>query len=104
MKTRKGLPGAGGHGAIHKLLVSLLSLTSLSLSHLNYNALFLLLGDIEAAYNNLQHCLEHSPSYADAHLLMAQVYLSQEKFKLCSQSLELCLSYNFKVSIPNSGG
>ncbi|TEA34319.1 hypothetical protein DBR06_SOUSAS3610067, partial [Sousa chinensis] len=55
-------------------------------------------GDIEAAYNNLQHCLEHSPSYADAHLLMAQVYLSQEKFKLCSQSLELCLSYNFKVS------
>nr|XP_058908371.1 tetratricopeptide repeat protein 21B isoform X5 [Kogia breviceps] len=53
-------------------------------------------GDIEAAYNNLQHCLEHCPSYADAHLLMAQVYLSQEKFKLCSQSLELCLSYNFK--------
>ncbi|XP_028334413.1 tetratricopeptide repeat protein 21B isoform X7 [Physeter macrocephalus] len=54
-------------------------------------------GDIEAAYNNLQHCLEHCPSYADAHLLMAQVYLSQEKFRLCSQSLELCLSYNFKV-------
>ncbi|KAF3824413.1 hypothetical protein GH733_008698 [Mirounga leonina] len=54
-------------------------------------------GDIEAAYNNLQHCLEHNPSYADAHLLIAQVYLSQEKFKLCSQSLELCLSYNFKV-------
>ncbi|XP_006153641.1 tetratricopeptide repeat protein 21B isoform X1 [Tupaia chinensis] len=54
-------------------------------------------GDIEAAYNNLQHCLEHNPSYADANLLMAQVYLSQGKFKLCSQSLELCLSYNFKV-------
>lgn len=54
-------------------------------------------GDIEAAYNNLQHCLERSPSYADAHLLMAQVYLSQEKFKLCSQALELCLSYDFKV-------
>uniref|UniRef100_A0A667H581 Tetratricopeptide repeat protein 21B n=1 Tax=Lynx canadensis TaxID=61383 RepID=A0A667H581_LYNCA len=54
-------------------------------------------GDIEAAYNYLQHCLEHNPSYADAHLLIAQVYLSQEKFKLCSQSLELCLSYNFKV-------
>ncbi|XP_024435637.2 tetratricopeptide repeat protein 21B [Desmodus rotundus] len=54
-------------------------------------------GDIEAAYNNLQHCLEHNSSYADAYLLMAQVYLSQEKFKLCSQSLELCLSYNFKV-------
>ncbi|XP_001096248.2 tetratricopeptide repeat protein 21B isoform X1 [Macaca mulatta] len=54
-------------------------------------------GDIEAAFNNLQHCLEHNPSYADAHLLLAQVYLSQEKVKLCSQSLELCLSYDFKV-------
>ncbi|XP_037379346.1 tetratricopeptide repeat protein 21B isoform X1 [Talpa occidentalis] len=54
-------------------------------------------GDIEAAYNNLQHCLEHNSSYADAHLLLAQVYLSQEKLKLCSQSLELCLSYNFNV-------
>ncbi|XP_036277765.1 tetratricopeptide repeat protein 21B isoform X2 [Pipistrellus kuhlii] len=54
-------------------------------------------GDIEAAYSNLQHCLEHNSSYADAYLLMAQVYLSQDKLKLCSQSLELCLSYNFKV-------
>ncbi|XP_073097695.1 tetratricopeptide repeat protein 21B isoform X1 [Manis javanica] len=54
-------------------------------------------GDSEAAYHNLQSCLKRSPSYADAHLLMAQVYLSQEKFKLCSQALELCLSYNFQV-------
>ncbi|XP_003478712.1 tetratricopeptide repeat protein 21B [Cavia porcellus] len=54
-------------------------------------------GNIEAAFNNLQYCLDHNPSYADAHLLMAQVYLSQEKFKQCSQSLELCLSYNFDV-------
>ncbi|KAM5280322.1 tetratricopeptide repeat protein 21B [Ctenodactylus gundi] len=54
-------------------------------------------GETEAAYNNLQHCLELSPSYTAAHLLMAQVYLSQEKFQLCSQSLELCLSYNFNV-------
>lgn len=58
-------------------------------------------GDTEAAYNNLQHCLERSPSHAEAHLLMAQVYLSQDKVKLCSQALELCLSYNFNVSIPD---
>uniref|UniRef100_A0A803TSB4 Tetratricopeptide repeat domain 21B n=1 Tax=Anolis carolinensis TaxID=28377 RepID=A0A803TSB4_ANOCA len=45
----------------------------------------------------LQHCIEQDPSYADAHLLMAQVHLSQNNFKLCSQSLELCLSYNFEV-------
>ncbi|XP_068876877.1 tetratricopeptide repeat protein 21B isoform X2 [Aphelocoma coerulescens] len=54
-------------------------------------------GDIEAAQNNLHYCLERNPSYADAHLLMAQVYLAQNNTKLCSQSLELCLSYNFEV-------
>ncbi|XP_029461519.1 tetratricopeptide repeat protein 21B isoform X2 [Rhinatrema bivittatum] len=54
-------------------------------------------GDIEASHSSLQHCLDQNPSYADAHLLMAQVYLTQGNFKLCSQSLELCLSYSFEV-------
>ncbi|XP_064019914.1 tetratricopeptide repeat protein 21B isoform X2 [Pogoniulus pusillus] len=54
-------------------------------------------GDVEAAHNHLHYCLERNPSYADAHLLMAQVYLAQNNTKLCSQSLELCLSYNFEV-------
>uniref|UniRef100_A0A8C8SD14 Tetratricopeptide repeat domain 21B n=1 Tax=Pelusios castaneus TaxID=367368 RepID=A0A8C8SD14_9SAUR len=54
-------------------------------------------GDIEASHSILQHCLEQNPSHPDAHLLMAQVYLYQNNFKLCSQSLELCLSYNFEV-------
>ncbi|XP_057279730.1 tetratricopeptide repeat protein 21B isoform X2 [Pezoporus wallicus] len=54
-------------------------------------------GDIEAAHSNLRYCLERNPSYADAHLLMAQVYLAQNNTKLCSQSLELCLSYSFEV-------
>ncbi|KAF4796860.1 tetratricopeptide repeat domain 21B [Turdus rufiventris] len=54
-------------------------------------------GDLEAAHSNLHYCLERNPSYADAHLLMAQVYLAQNNTKLCSQSLELCLSYNFEV-------
>ncbi|MEE6489492.1 hypothetical protein FKM82_015590 [Ascaphus truei] len=56
-----------------------------------------LAGDIEAAQSSLQHCLEQNPSYADSHLLMAQMYLSQDNLKLCSQSLELCLSYSFEV-------
>ncbi|XP_075036827.1 tetratricopeptide repeat protein 21B isoform X1 [Mixophyes fleayi] len=56
-----------------------------------------LAGDVEAAYSSLQHCLEQNPSYADAHLLMAQVYLSQDNLKLCAQSLELCLSYSFEI-------
>lgn len=54
-------------------------------------------GDIEAAQSSLQHCLEQCPSHAEAHLLMAQIHLLQGNFKLCSQSLELCLSYNFEV-------
>ncbi|XP_062825281.1 tetratricopeptide repeat protein 21B isoform X1 [Anolis carolinensis] len=56
-----------------------------------------LAGNSEASQSILQHCIEQDPSYADAHLLMAQVHLSQNNFKLCSQSLELCLSYNFEV-------
>ncbi|NXO03695.1 TT21B protein, partial [Rhinopomastus cyanomelas] len=54
-------------------------------------------GDIEGAHSNLHYCLERDPSFADAHLLMAQVYLAQNNTKLCSQSLELCLSNNFEV-------
>ncbi|XP_043931290.1 tetratricopeptide repeat protein 21B [Protopterus annectens] len=54
-------------------------------------------GDIEAAQSSLQHCIEQNSSYPDAHLLMAQVYLSQRNYKLCSHSLELCLSYSFEV-------
>uniref|UniRef100_S4RS46 Tetratricopeptide repeat domain 21B n=1 Tax=Petromyzon marinus TaxID=7757 RepID=S4RS46_PETMA len=54
-------------------------------------------GDIDAAQGSLQHCLEKSPSYSDAHLLMAQIYLSQKNYKQCSQSLELALSHSFEI-------
>ncbi|XP_053327438.1 tetratricopeptide repeat protein 21B [Spea bombifrons] len=56
-----------------------------------------LAGELESAQSSLQHFLEQNPSYADAHLLMAQVYLSQDNLKLCSQSLELALSYSFEI-------
>lgn len=55
-------------------------------------------GNYEASERILQHCLEQSPSYAEAHFLMAQVHLLQNNFQLCAQSLELCLSYNFQAS------
>ncbi|KAG8124980.1 hypothetical protein E2320_020254 [Naja naja] len=54
-------------------------------------------GNYEASERILQHCLEQNPSYAEAHLLMAQVHLLQNNFQLCAQSLELCLSYNFQA-------
>uniref|UniRef100_A0A3B3R4B6 Tetratricopeptide repeat domain 21B n=1 Tax=Paramormyrops kingsleyae TaxID=1676925 RepID=A0A3B3R4B6_9TELE len=52
---------------------------------------------IDSAQRSLQRCLDQNPSYAEAHLLMAQIYLLQSNFKHASQSLELCLSYNFEV-------
>ncbi|KAM9344194.1 tetratricopeptide repeat protein 21B isoform 2-T2 [Pholidichthys leucotaenia] len=54
-------------------------------------------GDTDAAQSSLQHCLDQCPSYADAHLLMAQIHLLQGNVAYCSQSLELCLSHNFEI-------
>uniref|UniRef100_A0A8D3AN31 Tetratricopeptide repeat domain 21B n=1 Tax=Scophthalmus maximus TaxID=52904 RepID=A0A8D3AN31_SCOMX len=65
-------------------------------SHLNCTA-SVHSGDTDAAQSNLHHCLERCPSHADAHLLMAQIYLLQGNFTLCSQSLEICLSHNFEI-------
>ncbi|XP_048342203.1 tetratricopeptide repeat protein 21B isoform X2 [Sphaerodactylus townsendi] len=56
-----------------------------------------LAGNSEASRSILQHCLDRNPADAEAHLLMAQVYLLQNNFTLCSQSLELCLSYHFEI-------
>lgn len=60
---------------------------------------YALSGNCEASQSVLQRCIEQNPSFSDAHLLMAQVHLLQNNFKLCSQSLELCLSYNFEVNL-----
>ncbi|XP_057707752.1 tetratricopeptide repeat protein 21B-like isoform X2 [Corythoichthys intestinalis] len=54
-------------------------------------------GNVDAAQNSLQHCLEQCPSHTDAHLLMAQIHLLRGNFTLCFQSLELCLSHNFEI-------
>lgn len=35
----------------------------------------------------------------DAHLLMAQIYLAQGNFAMCSHCLELGISHNFKVGV-----
>ena len=56
-----------------------------------------LLGDIDAAQSTLQHCLDRDNTYSDAHILMAQIHLHQNNFKLANQSLEVGLSYNFEV-------
>ncbi|XP_045392345.1 tetratricopeptide repeat protein 21A isoform X2 [Lemur catta] len=54
-------------------------------------------GEPENAQSTLQRCLELDPTSADAHLLMAQIYLAQGNFAMCSHSLELGVSHNFQV-------
>ena len=45
----------------------------------------------------LAHCIEVEPTFSDAHILMAQIHLHQDNFKLANQSLEVGLSHNFEV-------
>ncbi|CAG5135745.1 unnamed protein product, partial [Candidula unifasciata] len=54
-------------------------------------------GDISTAQTTLQHCLDQDATFSSAHILMAQIHLSQNNFKLAHQSLEVGLSYNFQV-------
>ncbi len=53
--------------------------------------------DDDGAQRTLEQCLKLSPSYAEAHMLMAQLYLKQEKPKQALSSLEQSLSHNFEV-------
>ncbi|XP_006890641.1 PREDICTED: tetratricopeptide repeat protein 21A isoform X2 [Elephantulus edwardii] len=54
-------------------------------------------GELENAQIMLQRCMELDPTSVDTHLLMAQVYLAQGNFAMCSQCLELAVSHNFQV-------
>jgi tetratricopeptide repeat protein 21B len=50
-----------------------------------------------AAQSGVQHCLNMNNTYADAHLLMAQVQLAQGNMSSAAQSLQTGLGYNFEV-------
>lgn len=55
-------------------------------------------GDTKAASVTLQHILDDvDATCADAHLLMAQILVQQGHYQRAAQSLEVGLSYNFKV-------
>ena len=57
-----------------------------------------LAGDSKAAVSTLSHVLDNlDPTFAEAHLLMAQVQLQMGNFVKAQQSLEYGLSYNFEV-------
>nr|XP_029729856.1 tetratricopeptide repeat protein 21B-like [Aedes albopictus] len=55
-------------------------------------------GEVGAAAGTLQKILQEMDStYSDAHLLIAQIHIQQKSFQRAAQSLEICLSHNFKV-------
>ncbi|XP_068092032.1 tetratricopeptide repeat protein 21A isoform X2 [Hyperolius riggenbachi] len=56
-----------------------------------------LTGNFDGAQGTLQRCIVLNPEWADAHLLMAQIHLSQGQYSECSLSLETGVSHNFKV-------
>lgn len=56
-------------------------------------------GELENAQSTVQRCLELDPTSVDAHLLMAQIYLAQSNFAMCSHCLELGVSHNFQVGV-----
>ncbi len=55
-------------------------------------------GDQKSAVSTLHHVLDNlDPTFAEAHLLMAQVQLQMGNYLNAQQSLEVGLSYNFEV-------
>lgn len=54
--------------------------------------------EISEAAKTLQRILtELDPTYTDAHLLIAQIHLQNSQYDRAAQSLDVCLSHNFKV-------
>eukprot|EP00033_Pygsuia_biforma_P003684 GCRY01004036.1.p1 GENE.GCRY01004036.1~~GCRY01004036.1.p1 ORF type:complete len:948 (-),score=254.42 GCRY01004036.1:6-2849(-) len=53
--------------------------------------------ELQASENAAVSCLKIDPTYAEAHILLAKIYLVQGQHRNASQSLEQGLSYNFKV-------
>lgn len=56
-----------------------------------------LVDDQSAAQEICTACLKIDPAFSKAHILMAQIYLRMEQYKLALQSLEMGMSYNFDV-------
>ncbi|KAM3929225.1 tetratricopeptide repeat protein 21A [Leptodactylus fuscus] len=54
-------------------------------------------GNFDGAQGTLLRCIDLNPEWSDAHLLMAQIHLSQGQYAECSQSLETGVSHNFKM-------
>jgi len=55
-------------------------------------------GETAAAAMSLQKILQEiDPTHSFAHLLIAQIHIQQNNYQRASQSLEICLSHDFKI-------
>jgi len=83
---------------IHELLVLICKMIPGSIDALFYMAkVNYLVGDNEMAKQLVTECLNIEPEFVDAHLLMAQIYIEAKSSYMAMQTLDKCLSYNFKV-------
>lgn len=56
-------------------------------------------GNTEAARSGAQYCIKQDSTSSNAHLLMAQINMSEGSVQAASESLEVGLSYNFEVHV-----
>lgn len=55
-------------------------------------------GEVSASAMSLQKILQEiDPTFTPAHLLIAQIHIQQSNHQRASQSLEICLSHDFKI-------
>lgn len=55
-------------------------------------------GEVAASALSLQKILQEiDPTFSPAHLLIAQIHIQQNNHQRASQSLEICLSHDFKI-------
>ena len=54
-------------------------------------------GDHESAIRVAAACIEHEPSYVDAYIMLAQVYIHQGKVRMAEQTIEQAMGHNFVV-------
>lgn len=55
-------------------------------------------GEVAASALSLQKILQEiDPTFTPAHLLIAQIHIQQNNYQRASQSLEVCLSHDFKI-------
>eukprot|EP00668_Euglena_longa_P004314 GGOE01005062.1.p1 GENE.GGOE01005062.1~~GGOE01005062.1.p1 ORF type:complete len:1337 (-),score=400.50 GGOE01005062.1:270-3734(-) len=54
-------------------------------------------GELETAQHTINSCIRLDPTFAEAHLLAAQIFYHQENYVAASQSLEQALSLDFEV-------